>query len=131
MTAALASCWTCARCGVSVSNSDGARLPLPETWGSEAGGEFCLGCRRQRASEGAAEAAPVGSDRATRARLGRAGLIEFEVRRRPERTNASIARACHSSTSAVAAARSRLHLPPAPPPGSDRDWADRHAARPV
>lgn len=121
MTAVLARRWTCARCGVSVSNSDGARLPLPETWGSEAEGEFCLGCRRQRASDGAAEAAPSGSDRATRARLGRDGLIEFEVRRRPERTNASIARACRSSTSAVAAARSRLHLPPAP--GSDADWA--------
>lgn len=128
MSTALASHWTCARCGVSVSNQDGAQLPLPKTWGSDAEGEFCLGCRRQRASDRATEASPPDCDRATRARLGRAGLIEFEVRRSPDRTDASIARACRSSAAAVATARSRLQLAPAPPPGSDSDWAARRRA---
>jgi hypothetical protein len=35
-------------------------------------------------------------------------LIEFEVRRMPERSDGSIAKACRTSASTVAAARERL-----------------------
>lgn len=118
-----AASWLCERCGVSVSRIDGERVPLPDTWSSGPEGDFCLACSRQRAAEEAVEQAPPGCDRDARAKLRRAGLIEFEVKRSPERTDGSIAKACRSTTSAVAAARRRLELDPAPPAGSDRDWA--------
>jgi hypothetical protein len=100
--------WTCARCGMAASRIDGSRTPLPETWASSAEGEFCLACRRERAGEAALDAAPSDSDTHTRAKLRRAGLIEFEVQRAPDRADNVIAKACHSSPSVVAAARRRL-----------------------
>lgn len=100
--------WTCEGCGVSASRIDGAASPLPEAWASSAEGEFCLACRRQRAGEAALEAAPEQNDRDARAKLRRTGLIEFEVRRAPDRTDGAIAKACRSSASAVAAARRNL-----------------------
>jgi len=121
--------WTCGGCGVRASRIDGGRTPLPEAWISCAEGEFCLGCRRQRAAEAALQAAPSECSREARAKLRRAGLIEFEVSRSPERTDGSIAKACRSSASAVAAARRRLQLDEAPPPGSDRSWTAGAAAR--
>jgi hypothetical protein len=100
--------WSCGGCGVSASRIDGVPAKLPESWESTADGEFCLGCRRQRAAEAALDRAPADSGRDARASLRRAGLIEFEVRRTPERTNGTIARACRSSAAAVAAARERV-----------------------
>jgi hypothetical protein len=41
--------------------------------------------------------------------LRRASLIEFEVRRTPELPDNTIARACHSTASAVKAARRRIN----------------------
>jgi hypothetical protein len=120
--------WTCAGCGVSASQIDGAPIPLPDCWASSPEGDFCLACRRRRAAEAALDAAPGDSDRDTRAKLRRAGLIEFEVRRTPDRTDGSIAKACRSSTSVVAAARRRLQLCEGPAAGSDRDLTSAHAA---
>jgi hypothetical protein len=100
--------WTCGGCGVSASRIDGSLAPLPENWVSTVEGDFCLGCRRQQAAAAALESAPGDSDRDTRAKLRRAGLIEFEVSRAPDRADNSIAKACRSSVSAVAAARQRL-----------------------
>ncbi len=118
--------WTCAGCGVSASRIDGKRTPLPDSWTSSAEGDFCLSCRRQRAAEAALDAAPEDSGRDARAKLRRAGLIEFEVRRTPDRTDGSIAKACRSSASAVAAARRRLHMREGPPSGSDRNRTAAH-----
>lgn len=97
--------WTCDRCGVSVSQLDGAAVPLPETWTTAADGNFCLTCRRERAAEAALAAAPADSSNDTRAKMRRAGLLEFEVRRAPDRADNAIAKACHTSASAVARAR--------------------------
>lgn len=97
--------WTCDRCGVSVSRLDGASVPLPETWVTAADGNFCLTCRRERAGEAALEAAPADSTNDTRMKVRRAGLLEFEVRRAPDRADNAIAKACHTSASAVARAR--------------------------
>jgi hypothetical protein len=88
---------------------------------------FCLGCRRQQAAEAALEAAPADTSRDKRATLRRAGLIEFEVRRAPNRTDRTIAQACSSSAVAVAAARRRMQLAEGPPPGTDRDRAQATA----
>jgi hypothetical protein len=123
--------WTCGRCSVSAARIDGRPTPLPDAWASSAEGAFCLACRRQLAAEAAIERAPEETSRDTRAKLRRAGLIEFEVQRSPERTDGSIAKACRSSASAVAAARRRLQLDESPPPGSDRDRTlARAASRP-
>lgn len=102
--------WACDDCGVSVSRIDGAAAPLPATWTSSAEGDFCLVCRRARAGEAALDGAPSDSGRDARTKLRRDGLIEFEVRRTPDRTDGSIAKACRSSAVAVAAARRRLQL---------------------
>jgi hypothetical protein len=115
--------WTCEGCGVSASRIDGTPTPFPEAWASSVEGDFCLACRRQRAAEAALEAAPEGSDRDARAKLRRAGLIEFEVRRAPDRTDGSIAKACRSSAAAVAAARRRMHLRQGPRPSANHNRA--------
>jgi len=96
---------------MSAGRIDGNRTPLPQNWTCMAEGELCLACRRERAGEEAQEAAPSDSTPSTRNKLRRAGLIEFEVRRTPDRPDNVIARACRSSASAVAAARDRLELP--------------------
>ena len=103
--------WTCDSCGVSVSRIDGGRAALPETWASSDEGRFCLVCRRERAATAALEAAPSNSPIDVRARLRRAAVIEFEVRRTPDHTDGAIAKACRTSAAAVAEARRRLRLP--------------------
>ena len=103
--------WTCDRCGVSIGRIDGAPVSFPEAWAHEPSGTFCLGCRRDRAAQAALDAAPDDSPIEVRAKLRRAALIEFEVRRRPDHNDGAIAKACRSSVSAVAAARRRLELP--------------------
>jgi hypothetical protein len=105
--------WTCDGCGVSVSWADGERAPLPDAWEESADGCFCLGCRRERAAEAAIEQAPE-SDREARAKLRRASLIEFELRRAPERPNNTIARACRSSAVAIATARKQMESESSP-----------------
>jgi len=105
MTAVTARKWTCDRCGVSVSYIDGTLAALPETWTRAADGIFCLTCRRERAGEAALDAVPAGCSNEVRAKARRAGLLEFEVRRAPERADNAIAKACHTSASAVATAR--------------------------
>ena len=103
--------WTCEDCGVSVSRVGGERVALPETWvSSKKEGTLCLLCRRERAAKAALDAAPD-SGLEERAKLRRAALIEFEVRRRPSHGNGEIAKACRSSVAAVVAARKRLKLP--------------------
>jgi len=100
--------WTCGRCGVSTSQLDGSRTPLPESWASSADGLFCLTCRRERAAEAALAAAPADCSNDVRAKVRRSGLVEFEVRRAPDRADNAIAKACHTSASAVAAARNAV-----------------------
>lgn len=112
MTAtATAKKWTCDSCGMSVSRIDGERAALPDTWASSSEGRFCLVCRRERAAAAALEAAPSDSTIDVRARLRRAAVIEFEVRRTPDHTDGAIAKACRTSAAAVAEARRRLRLP--------------------
>jgi hypothetical protein len=109
-TATLARSWTCDGCGVTASRIDREPVPLPDTWIEMEEGRFCLVCRRQRAGEEALEAAP-NSPLHARAKLRRTALIEFEVRRTPEQTDGTIARACRTSTAVVTQARRRLRLP--------------------
>jgi hypothetical protein len=103
--------WTCEHCGVSISQMNGEKVTLPETWVSEKTGTYCLLCRRERAAQAALDAAPDNSPLEERAKLRRTALIEFEVSRRPDHGDGVIAKACRSSVAAVAAARRRLDLP--------------------
>jgi len=102
--------WTCSRCGMSVGRIDDERVPLPESWDRCEEGDFCLSCRRERAGEAGQAAAPDGCSADIRAKARRAGLIEFEVRRTPDLTDNTIARACRTTASAVASARERLEI---------------------
>ena len=103
--------WICDQCGVSVSRAGGDRVELPASWANSEDGTFCLLCRRDRAAQAALENAPANSGLEDRAKLRRAALIEFEVRRRPNNGNGEIAKACRSSVAAVIAARKRLKIP--------------------
>jgi hypothetical protein len=109
---------------MSVGRLDDVQVPLPDSWDHCEEGDFCLSCRRERAGEAAQAAAPSDCNSETRAKARRAGLIEFEVRRTPDLTDNTIARACRTTAAAVAAARARLELEEGPLPGSDSDWAD-------
>lgn len=108
MSSGTAASWTCDCCAVSISRIDGRSAPLPTGWESSSEGLFCLLCSRSRAAEAALESAPESSTRDERAKLRRAALIEFEIRRVPELPDSAIARACRSSVAAVAAARKRI-----------------------
>lgn len=103
--------WTCDQCGVSVSRLGGEKVELPESWATDDDGTFCLLCRRERAAQAALDAAPKDCGLEDRAKLRRAALVEFEVRRRPGHGNGEIAKACRSSVAAVVAARKRLKIP--------------------
>jgi hypothetical protein len=120
--------WVCSGCGVAVGRIDGRRVPLPASWESCSEGEFCLGCRRARAAEAAQAAVSGNSSAEERAKARRTGLIEFEIRRTPDLTDSTIAKACRTSAAAVVAARRRLRMGNGPTPGSDRDRAARYAA---
>lgn len=103
--------WTCADCGVSVSRAGGELVAMPDTWSTGKDGTFCLLCRRERAARAALDSAPADCGLEERAKLRRAALIEFEVKRRPSHGNGEIAKTCRSSVAAVAAARKRLKIP--------------------
>jgi hypothetical protein len=111
MTVLTAKKWTCDECGVTVSLAGGEKVELPASWDNSKDGTYCLLCRRERAAQAALEAAPAGSGLEDRAKLRRAALVEFEVRRRPNHGNGEIAKACRSSVAAVVAARKRLKIP--------------------
>ena len=104
--------WTCERCEVTVRWLPGADEPsLPNGWEQSREGTFCLVCRRAIAAEAALDQAPPSTTAQQRAKLRATALIEFEIRRVPERGNGEIARACRSSVPAVAKARRRLGVP--------------------
>jgi hypothetical protein len=99
--------WSCTRCGVSVGQMDGEPTELPTSWSSSDGQVHCLTCSRAQAGETAMDSVPDTVPREDRVRLRRTALIEFEIDRAPEAPNATIARACRTSSAAVAAIRDR------------------------
>jgi hypothetical protein len=114
--------WECARCRVSFGNVDGRQATLPTGW-TEAGAEaFCLSCSRTLAGDAAMDSAPADSSREDLVRRRRSALIEFEIRRAPDASNPTIARACRTSTGAVTAVRAALkQVPPTPVAAGQRD----------
>jgi hypothetical protein len=105
--------WTCERCGVSVGRMDDAPAALPDSWTRAGECSHCLSCRRALAGDAALDGAPPESSREELVRIRRNGLIEFELRRDPESPDRTVARACSTSPSAVAAIRQTLATAPA------------------
>lgn len=97
--------WSCSRCGVSVGQMDGVPTELPASWSRSEDQVLCLTCSRAQAGETAMDAVPDSVPREDRVKLRRTALIEFEIERAPQAPNATIARACRTSSAAVAAVR--------------------------
>jgi hypothetical protein len=97
--------WSCTRCGVSVGQMDGEPTELPASWSRAEDQVLCLTCSRAQAGETAMDAVPDTVPREDRVKLRRTALIEFEIDRAPEAPNATIARACRTSSAAVKAVR--------------------------
>ena len=103
-----AEAWTCARCKVTTRWMPGHDCRRPATWIEDDGSLYCLMCQRALAAEAGAEGAVEGTTSERRAQLRAAALVDFEVRRDPDRTNGEIARAIRTSVPAVLKARRRL-----------------------
>ncbi|HEY3191438.1 MAG TPA: hypothetical protein VGJ61_01540 [Solirubrobacterales bacterium] len=103
--------WTCSRCEVTVSwMAEVERPELPATWIREDGELYCLVCRRERAGEAALARLDEETSAERRGQVESRARIEFELKRRPEREDTRIAKACHTSVKAVKEARVRLGL---------------------
>jgi hypothetical protein len=85
------------------------RRGLPADWIENGRGPVCLHCRRELAAEAAVDI--LGLSLAERARRRSASVVEFEVKRNPDRSNSQIANAVHTSVGAVVKARKRLAAP--------------------
>jgi hypothetical protein len=83
------------------------RAPRPALQlGPKSPRSVCLRCRRELAADAAVGGLSLSLKQ--RARLRSTTIVEFEVRRTPDRTNTQIANAVHSSIKAVEKARERL-----------------------
>jgi hypothetical protein len=101
--------WCCDRCAVTISWMPGyERKGPPAGWTRRGDKAHCLQCRRAIAAEAANETAPAGATREERAKLRAQALIEFEIRRDPDRPNGEIAKVVRCSVPAVLKARRRL-----------------------
>ena len=98
---------TCSNCAVETSwIGKPGRDKLPVNWIETSGGPACLHCRRELAADAAVSGADLNLQ--GRARLRHSTIVEFEVRRAPDRTNSQIANAIHTSVVAVQKARDRI-----------------------
>lgn len=100
--------WTCGSCGVEVRwTTNNERRGLPANWAQDhREGPVCLHCRRELAGDAAVSS--VDLSLAERARLRASTIVDFEVRRTPDRSNTRIAGAVHTSVGAVLKARRRI-----------------------
>jgi hypothetical protein len=101
--------WTCDRCDMTISYLPGhERRTRPNGWAKQGGGTYCLACRRSIAAETAYEAAPADMPMEKRAKLRATAVIDFEIKRDPDRPNGEIAKIVRCSVPAVLKARKRL-----------------------
>lgn len=105
--------WTCGNCGVEVRwiRSHEER-GLPANWTENHQGPVCLHCQRELAANAATST--LGLSLLERAQLRSSTIVDFEVRRTPNRTNSQIASAAHTNVGAVQKARKRLGASAAP-----------------
>jgi hypothetical protein len=91
-----------------VSWADSHEQPeLPANWADHhLAGPVCLHCRRELAGDAAVSNLDL--SRPQRAQLRSSTIVDFEVRRTPDRSNTQIAGAVHTSVGAVRKARERV-----------------------
>jgi hypothetical protein len=94
---------------------DGHEPERPPEWVEQSGHLYCLACRRELAAEQALVGAPLDATAKRRAELKSAAIVEFEVKRDPERPDGEIARSVRTSVAVVQRARERLVSPPSAP----------------
>ena len=101
--------WACDRCEMTIRWMPGhERKGPPAGWERRGGKAHCLACRRAIAAEQGAVNAPEGSTMEDRAKLRSQALVEFEIKRDPDRPNGEIAKVARCSVPAVLKARRRL-----------------------
>ena len=100
--------WTCARCEMTSRWTEGLGAAAPPNWVRDNGLYYCLVCRRERAIDAAIEKAGPEITAAERAKLRSSAVVEFELKRNPDRTEGEIAKAARASISAVRKARKHL-----------------------
>jgi hypothetical protein len=102
---------TCARCEMTTRwIPKSKKEKLPANWIERNGQSYCLACRRELAVEIALEEAGEDAPAAGRAKIRSQAVVEFEIRRDPDRRDGDIARASRCSVMAVSKARKRLGL---------------------
>lgn len=101
---------TCARCEMTTRwIPQSKREKVPANWVVKNGQSYCLACRRELAVDDALE--EMGDDApAARAKIRSQAVVEFEIRRDPDRRDGDIARASRCSVMAVSKARKRLGI---------------------
>jgi hypothetical protein len=101
---------TCARCEMTTRwIPKSKREKLPSNWVEHKGEPYCLACRRELAVVTALEEAGD-APASGRAKIRSQAVVEFEIRRDPDRRDGDIARAARCSVMAVSKARKRLGL---------------------
>ena len=101
---------TCARCEMTTTWIPRSKKEkVPANWITKNGQAYCLACRRELAVDDAL--ADMGADApAVRAKIRSQAVVEFEIRRDPDRRDGDIARAARCSVMAVSKARKRLGI---------------------
>lgn len=102
----------CARCRMTtrwIPAEKGEKKP--PNWIERGDDAYCLNCRRELAVEEALEEMPADSPAAGRAKIRSRAVVEFEIRRDPDRRDGEIARSARCSVMAVSKARKRLGTP--------------------
>lgn len=101
---------TCARCEMTTTWIPRSKKEkVPANWIIKNGQGYCLACRRELAVDEAL--AEMGEDApAVRAKIRSQAVVEFEIRRDPDRRDGDIARAARCSVMAVSKARKRLGI---------------------
>ncbi len=101
---------TCARCEMTTRwiPAD-KREKVPANWIVKNGQSYCLACRRELAVDEALEQMTDEAP-AARAKIRSQAVVEFEIRRDPDRRDGDIARAARCSVMAVSKARKRLGI---------------------
>ena len=99
---------TCARCEMTTTwIARNKTDKVPANWITKNGQAYCLACRRELAVDDALS--EMGEDApAVRAKVRSQAVVEFEIRRDPDRRDGDIARAARCSVMAVSKARKRL-----------------------
>lgn len=102
---------TCARCEMTTTwIPRDKREKVPANWVVKNGQSYCLACRRELAVDDALDELGESEAPAARAKIRSQAVVEFEIRRDPDRRDGDIARAARCSVMAVSKARKRLGI---------------------